>query len=216
MLAITLGMESAVSGYTGNWLFLQCMLGDSPEKLPTWYVKPKSRENVLWTGTETLEMFGFIWSSVTEPFLYWLIEVVLLHFRISEGTHFITLPLISFYCSQFFLILLSVLYALATLRFHFFLFISTVDGVVTSHMALPSGTASLTHIPFKFQLYPWPLCDNLPSNKTITSYAQRLSVLLCSVSFLKTCSSYLPFDTQRILWSVLIRHERPILETPNT
>lgn len=90
-------------------------------------------------------------------------------------THFITLPLISFYCSQFFLILLSVLCALTTLSIHFFLFISTVDGVVTSHMALPSGTASLTHITFKFQLYPWPLCDNLPSNKTITSYAQRLS-----------------------------------------
>lgn len=52
-------------------------------------------------------------------------------------------------------------------------------------MALPSGTASLTHIPFKFQLYPWPLCDNLPSNKTITSYTQRLSVLLCSVFFLR-------------------------------
>lgn len=139
-------------------------------------------------------------------------------------THFITLPLISFYCSQFFLILLSVLYALPTLSFHFFLFISTVDGVVTSHMALPSGTASLTHIPFKFQLYPWPLpfsdlpkaYNNLPSNKTIRSYAQRLSVLLWSVSFLKTCSSYLPFDTQHILWSVLIRHERPILETPHS
>lgn len=107
-------------------------------------------------------------------------------------THLITLPLISFYCFQFILILLSVLYALATLSFHFFLFISTVDGVVTSHMALPSGTASLTHIPFKLQLHPWPLCDNLLSNKTITSYAQRLSVLLCSVFFLKTCSSCYP------------------------
>lgn len=156
------------------------------------------------------EMFGFICSNVTEPFLYWPIEV-----QNFWRTHFITLPLISFYCSQFFLILLSVLYALATLSFHFFLLISTVDGVVTSHMALPSGTASLTHVPFKFQLHPWPLCDNLPSIETITFYAQRLSVLLCSSSSSRR-SSYLPFDTQRILWSVLIRHERPILETPNT
>lgn len=60
------------------------MLGDSPEKLPTCYVKPKTRENVLWTGTETLRCFGLS-EAVTEPFLYWLIEVVLLHFRISEG-----------------------------------------------------------------------------------------------------------------------------------
>lgn len=107
--------------------------------------------------------------------------------------HFITLPLIFFYCSQFFLIFLSVLYALSALSFHFFLFISTVDSGVTSHMALPSGTASLTHIPFEFQLYPWPLCINLPSNKTITSYAQRLPVLFCSVFLLKTCSFCCPF-----------------------
>lgn len=132
------------------------------------------------------EMFGFIWSNVTEPFFVLADWSGVAALQNCWRTHFITLPLISFYCSQFFLILLSVLYALATLSFHFFLFISTVDGVVTSHMALPSGTASLTHIPFKFQLYPWPLCDNLPTNKTITSYAQRLSVLLCSVFFLKT------------------------------
>lgn len=105
--------------------------------------------------------------------------------------HFITLPLISFYCSQFFLIILSVLYALSTLSFHFFLFISTVNGRVTSHMALPSGTTSLTHISFEFQLYPWPLCVNLPSNKIIPSYAQRLPVL-CSVFLLKTRSFFCP------------------------
>lgn len=58
---------------------------------------------------------------------------------------FTTLPLSSFYCSQFFLIFLSVLYALSTVSFNFFLFISTVDSGVTSHMALPSGTTSLTH-----------------------------------------------------------------------
>lgn len=150
MLDISTGVEAAVMGYCKSSVPSvhagRCSW-EAVHMICQTLCLGQRRGDVLWAGTETFTCLG-----LSEAKRLCLFCTAWLNWCCCTSKfrrpHFVTLPLISFYYFQFFLIFLSVLYVPSILSFHLFLFVSAVDGGV-----IPRGFAIWNNFPDSYSFW---------------------------------------------------------------